>query len=130
MNLGLKSITSNVSPDAYFVWLYKGVDEILFLGNAQAAKHSYEMAAQWASLQSTSLSQQIAGQARQTAQFLAHNPNSKRVRASAWATILGNARDDRTRQLALREIQKLGGEVTYTRKGEAVYIGVSMPKED
>jgi hypothetical protein len=130
MNQGLQSITPEISNDAFFVWLYKGVDEILFLGDANAARYSYEMAAKWASLQPDPKVQQIATQARETANFLAKNPESKRVRVSAWAMILGNARDDKTRQVAIREIQKLGGQVSYIREGGAIYLNVKPPEKD
>ncbi|WP_319423233.1 hypothetical protein [Pleurocapsa sp. FMAR1] len=47
MNKGLAQMSAS-TPDAYYVWLYKGVDEILFLGDLQAAKNSYQMSAEWA----------------------------------------------------------------------------------
>ncbi|MFM7475635.1 MAG: hypothetical protein ACKO2T_07850, partial [Microcystis aeruginosa] len=49
MNKGLSKLTPDVT-DAYFLWLYKGVDELLFLGDIPAAKKSYQMAADWAKI--------------------------------------------------------------------------------
>lgn len=37
MNKGLAKLSPDIN-DAYFVWLYKGVDELLFLGDIPAAK--------------------------------------------------------------------------------------------
>jgi hypothetical protein len=127
MNRGLKSLTPEISPAAYYVWLYKGVDELLFLGNHQAAQYSYKVAAQWASLQGN---QVIATNAQQTASFLAQNPNSKRAQASAWLSILSNATDDRVKQLALQKIRAVGGKITTTYRGGAIQFSVEMPKED
>jgi hypothetical protein len=49
MNKGLAKLSPDIN-DAYFVWLYKGVDELLFLGDIPAAKKSYQMAADWAKI--------------------------------------------------------------------------------
>jgi len=114
---GLQSISPENIPKAYFLWLYKGVDELLFLGNPQAASRSYEMAARWASVSKYRNSQQVASNARETARFLTKNPNSVQVRIGAWAMILGNAHDDATRQVAILNIRKLGGEVKVTPNG-------------
>lgn len=126
---GLPYLTPKIDPNVYFVWLYKGVDEVLFLGDLQSAQHSYKMAARWASLQDTPFSQTIAARAREMAQFVAQNPDSKRVQAAAWATILSNTKDQRTRQEAIKRIEALGGEVTMTSQGGAVSIRVQLPEE-
>jgi hypothetical protein len=114
---GLKSISPQTTHKAYLLWLYKGVDELLFLGNTEAARHSYNMAAQWASISPDTNSQQVAVNTRETARFIAKNPNSVRARIGAWQIILSNARDDATRQLAILNIQKLGGEVIINHNG-------------
>lgn len=123
---GLQSISPHTDPKAYLLWLYKGIDELLFLGDRQAARHSYEMAAQWASNSSDLSSQEVANRARETVQFLAKDPNSVRARIGAWATILSNALDDTSRQLAINNIRKLGGEVTVSPDGS---LQISVPKE-
>lgn len=112
---GLQSIDPKTEPKAYLLWLYKGVDELLFLGDTQAARRSYQMAAQWASTFTNNPT--IAARARETAQFLAKNPQSVQARIGAWTMILSNARDDATRQIAILNIKKLGGEVTITSDG-------------
>lgn len=127
MNQGLKSISANTSPDSYYVWLYKGVDELLFLGDTEAAQHSYEMAAQWANTYSDPASKQVVTSARRTARYLASNPDSKQARLSAWILILSNAMDNRVRQLAIRQIQALGGRVLITPQGQ---VSIQGPKED
>jgi hypothetical protein len=45
---GAQAIPPSMQPSAYFLWQAKGTDELLFLGNTQAATQSYEMAANWA----------------------------------------------------------------------------------
>jgi hypothetical protein len=126
MNRGLKSLTPQVPDKSYYVWRYKATDELLFLADAQAAKNSYTKAAEWASTYSDDESKYVVRASRQTAAFLTSNPNSKIAQISAWASVLDNAFDDRTRRRAISRIQALGGKVSVTPKGE---FSVGIPKE-
>lgn len=124
---GLKFLSPKVPSKSYYVWRYKGTDELLFLGDTQAAKQSFEKAAQWASIYSDDESKNAARLSRQTAKFLASNPKSKSAQISAWMMILDKAFDDRTRQAAISRIQALGGKVTITSQGQ---VKVQLPKKD
>ncbi len=127
MEQGLKFLSPQVPPKSYYVWRYKATDELLFIGDAQAAKQSFEKAAEWASTYSDAESKNVAMLSRQTAQFIASNPASKSAQVSAWVLVLNNALDDRTRQTAISRIQALGGQVTITPQGQ---VKVQLPKED
>lgn len=111
MNRSLQHLSPKVPPKAYYAWRYKGIDELLFLGDAKAAQRSFEMAANWASTYTDSESQSIAAFSRRTAQFLARNPESKFAQVATWSQVLSNATDDRTRQIAVERIRALGGDV-------------------
>ena len=126
MNQGLQFLSPQINPRAYLAWTYKATDELLFLGNTQAAKSSYEKAAQWAKANGDSESQQIGAIMTRTANFLAHNPDSKQAQANAWLMVLSNAVDDETRQRAITEIQNLGGQVTI----EQNTIQMKFPEQD
>ncbi|MBD2452165.1 hypothetical protein H6G76_34690 [Nostoc sp. FACHB-152] len=117
MKEGLKSLSPQVPEKSYYVWRYKGIDELLFLGNAQAAQNSFNMAANWASNFSDSESKFIAHNSHQTAVFLSHNPDSKYARIATWAMILMNKVDEKTRKRAIKEIEALGGKVISTPTG-------------
>lgn len=125
MKKGLKSLAPKDPPKSYYVWRYKGIDELLFLGDSQAAQHSFATAAEWASTYSDPESENVAAISRQTAQFLAGDPESKSAQISAWMMVVGNAVEDRTRQLAISRIQALGGKITITPQGE---VKVQLPK--
>ncbi len=127
MEQGLKFLSPKVPFKSYYVWRYKGADELLFLGDSRAAQHSFETAADWAGAYSDPESKNIAAISRQTAQFLFRNPASKSAQVSAWLMVLGNALDDRTRQLAISRIEALGGQVIITPQGE---VKVQLPKAD
>ena len=122
MEEGLKSLSPEV-PLSYFVWLYKGVDEFLFLGDVKSAINSYQMAAEWAEIAGDS---QIAQSASRSAHFLSQNPNSGRAKVGAWFSVWVNAPDERTRQLAKQEIKKAGGTLKITPDGRAI---ATPPKE-
>jgi hypothetical protein len=124
---GLKFLSPKVPSKSYYIWRYKGTDELLFLGNTEAAKQSFEKAAQWGSNYSDAESKKVATFSRQTAQFLASNPKSKSAQINAWMIILENAFDERTRQSAIIHIQALGGKVSITSQGQ---VKVQLPKKD
>jgi hypothetical protein len=123
---GINAIPPAMQSEAYFLWQAKATDELLFLGLTQDAQRSYEMAASWASQSSGPQMQAIAARSRQTAQFLATNPDSRRARVGSWYNILTNAIDDPTRQFAAKQIQALGG--TIIQKNGA--FQVKLPQSD
>jgi hypothetical protein len=123
---GAKAIPPQLQPEAYFLWQAKGTDELLFLGRNSAAQASYEKAAEWASRSSDPQIQAIAERSRETARFLASNPDSRRARVAAWSNILTNAVDESTRQFAIRQIMVLGGNVS-VKNG---VLQVKLPKQD
>ncbi|MBD2562698.1 MULTISPECIES: hypothetical protein [Nostoc] len=114
---GLKSLSPSVPEKSYYIWRYKGIDELLFLGNAEAAKQSFATAANWASKFSDAESQLIANTSQRTAEFLSRNPSSKYAQISTWSMVLNNQFDERTRKRAIREIEALGGKIITTPEG-------------
>lgn len=129
MEKGLKSMSPKSPPKSYYVWRLKGIDELLFLGNAQAARQSFEKAAEWASIYPDSESQNVAAFSHQTAAFLARNPLSKSAQVGAWTMILNNLtlKDERTRQIVIARIEALGGQVIVTPQGE---VKIRPPQDD
>jgi len=127
MEKGLQQLSPKVPRKSYYIWRYKAIDELLFLGDAQAARQSFEKAAEWASTYQDEESQYIASISRQTAQFLARNPSSKSAQVSAWSMVLQNAMDDRTRQRAINQIEALGGKVVITPEGA---VKIQLPQSD
>jgi hypothetical protein len=127
MAKGLKSLSPKVPQRSYYVWRYKGIDELLFLGDAKAAKQSFETAAQWASTYTDEESKRVEALSRRTAEFLARNPKSKSAQIAAWTMVLSNKVDDQTRNLAIKRIEALGGEIYINPQGA---VQVRPPKED
>lgn len=118
MEKGLASMSPQSPPRSYFVWRYKGIDEMLFLGDNQAAQESFRIAADWAEQSPDEDAELTARLSQQTADFLATDPNSKPALISGWMSVLGRAIDDNVRQRAIDEIEGLGGEVLRAETGQ------------
>lgn len=127
MEKGLQSMTPEVPDKSYYVWRYKAFTELLFLDDSQAAQKSYEQAAEWASIYSDPISQNVALISRRTAQFLADKPDSNFAQIGSWLGVLETAVDERTRENAIKKIQELGGEVQISPEGT---IRVNLPEEE
>lgn len=102
----------------YYIWVYKGINELLFLGDPEAAKKSYTMARNWTEKYTDQPSKRIASRTAETIKFLEKNPKSKIPQIGAWSTILSNNPDPRTVKRAIQEISKLGGQVTISPDGK------------
>ncbi|MFM7406759.1 MAG: hypothetical protein ACKO3K_08870 [Cuspidothrix sp.] len=127
MEKGLKSLSPQLPPKSYFIWRYKGTDELLFLGNAKAAQTSFLKAAEWANTYSDEESKEVAFISQKTAEFLSRNPDSKLARVATWMTVLNNKVDEKTRKRAIREIEALGGQVIANPDGTNV---IKLPEKD
>lgn len=114
MDKGLQQLTPQTAKRAYYGWRFRGMTELLFLGDAQAAQQSFNQAAEWASQFTDPESQSVAQSSRQTAQFLANNPASKEAQVSAWFMVLTAATDQSTQKLAINRLEALGGRVVFT----------------
>ncbi len=117
MEKGLAAISTHPLSDSFYIWRYKGVDELLFLGNSRAAQKSFEQASEWADLSNAPDSEMMSRVSRQTADFLAEDPESRQAQIAAWGSILVNALSDTIRTQATSRIQELGGLVEVQEDG-------------
>lgn len=117
MEKGLTQLSPNEPADSYYVWRYKGVDELLFLGDGRAAQRSFETAARWAEASSDPAGGMFAELSSQTAHYLSANPNSAAAQVNAWSSVLTTAIDDATRERAVAQIEALGGSVVFSEDG-------------
>ena len=122
---GLSTITTQSHSDAYFLWIYKAIDELLFLGDSKAAKESYDNGIEWASYYNDDRSKAVTARMKAMSNFLAKNPDSVEAQIGSWFQLLTNAKDDITRQRAIDNIERLGGEIQFTPNG----VRVTVPEE-
>lgn len=126
MEKGLQSLSPDSDPNAYFVWLYKATDELLFLGNYQEARRSYTKVVEWAKINGDPESQRLSALSARSARFLANKPNSKSAQINAWLLVFVNSVDDNGRQRAINNIKQLGGQITFTDDGG---VSVQHPQD-
>lgn len=107
MAKGLEQIDPALVSDSFYIWRYKGTDELIFLGDSKSAKESFENAAEWASQSERPDSDTMEHISRQTAEFLAHNPDSIPAQISAWNSVLASAMNSDIREEATQRIQSL-----------------------
>lgn len=122
---GLKSVTPDLHSDAYYLWIYKGTDEMLFLGDTKSARESYKMAAIWAEKSDRPNAKQSAKNALQTAEFLEQNSGSIIAQIGAWTMVLNSSSGNITRQKAMKEIENLGGQIIVKPDGS---VKIKVPE--
>jgi hypothetical protein len=111
MDRGTTALSPQIHPKAYQVWRFKGLDQLLLLGDIPGSIRSHEMAAQWAR---GTPDEDLVPIFQQAAEFLRKDPNSIPVRLQSWATIYSQAtqvKDKPTQERAKREIEKLGWQL-------------------
>lgn len=113
----LSELSPEQPSDGFYVWRYKAVDELLFLGDSSASQNSFNTAADWAEQSKSPNAEVVSEQSRQTAEFLATNPSSRIAQIDAWGSILTTALDDNTRAIVVQKIESLGGSISITEEG-------------
>lgn len=123
---GLAHLRPDLPPEAPVIWRYKGVDELLFLGKPEDAIVSYQTAADWADQSPYPDIQATAELSRHTVAHIQENPDSSRTLVVGWSQILGQAVDETTFNLAVEQIEALGGQVIRQPNGQ---ITVRVPTD-
>jgi hypothetical protein len=122
-----QSLDPNMRDYAFMIFAYKAVDEIIFLGDLDAAQKSYLKAAQWAEIRGDKIGIHVAPLYRATVNFLATNPDSTSTQVSGWYMVLKQNNDPQVQEYAKQKIIELGGEITININGEII---VKPPKKD
>ena len=120
MDRGAAALSPKLHPRAFTVWRFKGLDQLLLLGDVSGSVRSHEMAAKWAA---DSPYAELAPIFAQTADFLRKDPTSTMVRFQSWVSVYYQAvaaNDKQTQARAKREILELGGQIK-TRDGEVSF---------
>ncbi len=122
----LEAIDPLNSSNSFFLWSYKATDEVLFLGDFEAAKKSYRTAAEWSKLSDVTGKEVIANRFLDTVSFLETEPDSASVQISAWTLVLSNNSDPKIKDYALKKIVELGGIITRKPNGT---VEIRPPKK-
>jgi hypothetical protein len=131
---GLPHLKPENQPYAYVPWRRLAIDHLLFLNQPQDAIKAFLTAAEWADRatfgeDALAETEFVAERSRQTAAFLQDNPDSTLARISAWSDVLVSAVDQRSVELAVAELNKLGvGVLFHEDGGIQIYSLDSVPE--
>ncbi|APB32668.1 hypothetical protein GlitD10_0358 [Gloeomargarita lithophora Alchichica-D10] len=109
-------------PGSYFPWLYRGTDEMLFLGDGKAALVSFQTAADWAQKWNTPESEAVVQRATDLVASLKENPDSRVAKVIGWLSILSYATTPQVQAIATQKILDAGGRVAQLPDGRRVII--------
>jgi hypothetical protein len=105
---GTNALSPEIDPKAWQLWRFKGIDQILFLGDTKGAIYSHEMAADWVA---NTPDRDFAPLFKDTAQFLKTDPDNKLIRFNAWLWIYYQSFDEKVKERAKKELIALGAKV-------------------
>lgn len=125
INQALEEVNTQAPNYPFLLWTYKAADEILFLGDIEAARHSHEMAAKWARLRQDDLGNEMARRYDKTVKFLASNPDPTQAQFGAWMSILSGTHDPKTQNFILNKLKELGAEINVAPDGK---LKINPPK--
>ena len=111
----MEEVINSVDPtseQAAYLWTSKGLDELLFMGDKQAAIASYEMAAQWSEFQHEVRPDGLGIKDLATGLEGATELDLKQAQVTAWSSVLVHVRDyDRQREI-MSKIAVLQAEIS------------------
>lgn len=122
----MENILTSSSPEldnSYLIWFAKGLDELLFLGDNQAALNSYQNSTKSAinqensSLNNTEL-YQITKVNQGKIEYLTTDPDTTEAQITAWKSVLPNVVDPINRQRISDHILALEENLSYANKVE------------
>ncbi|MEN9518850.1 MAG: hypothetical protein RLZZ381_1438 [Cyanobacteriota bacterium] len=108
----LVSVVDPKSPDAMFLWTSKGLDELLFMGDKQAAIKSYKMAVKWQSLANK---KQLSNSPIKDLEIALKDTNEidlKQAQIRAWSSVLVYVKEQPRKQEILAKISSLKTELS------------------
>jgi hypothetical protein len=117
----MEQILQSVDPksaQAEYLWTSKGLDELLFMGDKQAAIGSYNMAANWADLTKGDRVDKIEIKDLELALESTNEIDLKEAQIFAWSSVLVNIKDYQRKQEILDKISNFKAEVLVLKQTE------------
>ena len=99
------------TKNSHLLWTVKAIDETIFLGDIDAAKHSYLTAAQLARQENHDRVVEAVSYNQQKAQFLATKPDTTEAQIIAWKSVLPHVVKEHERQIIRDRIAALEAQL-------------------
>ncbi|MEL6931374.1 MAG: hypothetical protein AAFO95_22540 [Cyanobacteria bacterium J06600_6] len=100
------------SEQAAYLWTFKGLDELLFMGDKEAAIASYKMAAQWSELQPEFRPDGLTIRDLEAGLQNTTEIDLKEAQVRAWSSVLTHIRDSQKQREILAKITRLKAEIS------------------
>lgn len=110
----MEQVLESVDPEseqAALLWTSKGLDELLFLGDKEAAIKSYKMAAKWATLTESSYPQGLTIKDLEAALESTSEIELKEAQIRAWSSVLVYIKDNQKKREIITKIGSLKAEI-------------------
>jgi len=114
----MEEVLESVDPkseQAAYLWTSKGLDELLFMGDKEAAIASYEMAAKWSDMQQERPDGLTIADL-ETALQDTTEIDLKQAQVRAWSSVLAYIRDNNKQREILAKITSLKAEISELEK--------------
>ena len=103
--------TNPQSEDAAFLWTSKGLDELLFMGDRQAAINSYDMAAKWA--------EDLTVKDLELALQSTSEIDLKEAQVRAWSSVLVHIKDRHRKREIIDKISNLRSDILVLKESSS-----------
>ena len=107
-----------ISEEAVAVWTSKGLDELLFMGDKEAAIESYKMAEQWAALVKGDRSEKLEIKDLEEALKSTNELELKEAQLRAWSSVLIHIRDHQRKKEIIDRIDRIKDEILVLQQSE------------
>ncbi|WP_319423126.1 hypothetical protein [Pleurocapsa sp. FMAR1] len=129
----MEQVLASVEPDseqAALLWTSKGLDELLFLGDKEAAIKSYKIAAKWAALE-PSIPDSLTIKDLETSLKSTDEIDLKEAQIRAWSSVLVYIKDNQRSQEIVAKINRLQAEVlTLEQKAKLPAQSITPPAKE
>ncbi len=115
----MEKVLESVDPEseqAALLWTSKGLDELLFLGDKEAAIASYKMAAKWANLPTSDRPDGLTIKDLEKALESTDEIDVKSAQIRAWSSVLVYIKDNQRRGEIISKIDSLKDEILVLEK--------------
>ena len=108
------------SKDYALLWTSKGLDELLFLGNKEAAINSYKVAAQWSNLGNKNLPDGLTIKDLEETLESISEADLKLAQIRAWSSVLVHIKDNQRKSEIIDKISDLKAELLVLQENETL----------
>ena len=107
-----------ISQEAVAVWTSKGLDELLFMGDKEAAIESYKMAEQWTALAKGDRLEKLTIKDLEEALELKSELELKEAQVRAWSSVLVHIKDYQRKREIIDRIDSIKAEILVLQQSE------------